>query len=91
MNSLTVSPQSMMHGEVESGQVEGSPSLVTIEFLHCHEVLEVLVVCPDLELVVGTFQEVVPILQCSDDCQHLLVMDLIVSLYHTETLGVVGN
>jgi len=81
----------MMHGEVESGQVEGPLSLAAIEFLCHHEVFEVLVVCPDLKLVVGTFQEVVPILQCSDDCQHLLVMDLVVSLYHTETLGVVGN
>ena len=81
----------MMHGEIESGQVEGPLSLAAIEFLCHQEVLEVLVVHPDLKLVVGTFQEMVPILQCSDDRQHLFVVDLIVLLYHTETLGVVGN
>ena len=34
---------------------------------------------PDLELVFSSFNEVAPLLQGPDDCEHLLVMDLIVA------------
>ena len=36
-------------------------------------------ICPDLELVFSSFDEVVPLLQGLDDYEHLLVMDLIVA------------
>ena len=42
------------------------------------EVLEVLVVHPNLKLAWGAFEVVLPLLQFMDDCQHLLVMDFIV-------------
>ena len=48
-------------------------------------------VCPDFELVVGAFQEMVPILQSLDDRQHLLVMDLIVPLHGIDAFGVVSD
>jgi len=35
--------------EVEIGQVQGPTSLATVEFLSCHEVLQVLVFCLDLD------------------------------------------
>ena len=82
---------SVMHGEVESGQVEGPPSLAAVEFLHGHEVLQVLVIHPDFKLVMGAFQKMAPISQSSDDCQHFLVMDLIVLLHGIETFGVVSD
>jgi hypothetical protein len=62
-----------------------------VEFLCRHEVLQVFVVCPDFDPVVGAFQEMVPVLQSSHDCQHFLVMDLIVPLHCVETFGVVSN
>src|SRR5882724_8885176 len=77
--------RSVMHGEVESGQVEGPPSLMMVEFLRRHEVLQVLVVRPDFNLVVGALQEMAPVLQSSHDCQHFLVMDLVVPLHGIET------
>src|SRR5882724_388483 len=83
--------RSVMHGEVESGYVEGPPSLTTVEFLCRHEVLQVLVVRPDFNLVVGTFQEMAPVLQSSHDCQHFLVVDLVVPLHSIETFGIVSN
>jgi hypothetical protein len=49
------------------------------------------VVCSDFKLVVGTFQEMMPVLQSSDDCQHFLVVDLVIPLHRIETLGVVGD
>jgi hypothetical protein len=30
---------------------------------------------------VGAFQEMAPILQCTNDCQHLLVMNLVIPFY----------
>ena len=62
-----------------------------VQLLRHAEVLKVFVVCPDLELTWGTFKEVPPLLQCSDNGQHLLVMDLIVLLNWAETLGEEGN
>ncbi|KIM83337.1 hypothetical protein PILCRDRAFT_69665, partial [Piloderma croceum F 1598] len=83
--------QSVMHGEVESGQVEGPPSLAAVEFLRSHEVLQVLVIHPDFKLVMRAFQKMAPIFQSSDDRQHFLVVDLIVPLHGIETFGVVSN
>jgi hypothetical protein len=75
-----------VHGEIEPGKVEGPSSLVAVELLCCYEVLQVLVVHPDFKLVTSTFQKMAPVFQSSDDCQHLLVVDLIVMFHHTETL-----
>ena len=55
------------------------------------EVLKVLVVCPNLKLACGTFKVVLPLLQCTDDHQHLLVMDFIVPLGRAEAFGEEGN
>ena len=55
--------------------------LATVEFLSYHEVLQVLVVYPDLYWVLGSFQEMPLLFQCTDDSKHLFVMDLIV-LFH---------
>jgi len=65
--------------------------LTTIEFLGHHEVLQVLVVRPDLYRVSGSFQEVPPLLQCADDSKHLLVVDLIVPFHQRQGLAVEGH
>ena len=44
--------------EVKAGQVQGPTSLAAVEFLSRHEVLQVLVVHPDLDWVPGSFQTV---------------------------------
>ena len=62
-----------------------------VQLLRCAEVFEVFVVHPDFKLTQGAFKEVLPLLQCSDDGQHLLVVDLIVPLDQAETLGEEGN
>ena len=43
-----------------------------VEFLSHHEVLQVLVVRPDLDQVLGSFQKVSPLFQRADDNKHLL-------------------
>jgi hypothetical protein len=58
----------MVHGEIKPGKVEGPLSLATVEFLHCYEVLQVLVIHPDFKLVTSTFQEMAPVFQSSHDC-----------------------
>jgi hypothetical protein len=78
--------RSVVHGKIKPGKVEGPPSLVVVELLCYHKVLQVLVVHPDFKLVISTFQEMAPVFQSSDDCQHLLVVDLIVTFHHAETL-----
>jgi len=61
---------------------------VTIEFLGRHEVLQVLVVHPDLYRVSGFFQEVSLLLQCVDDSEHLLVVDLVVPFHRRQGFAV---
>ena len=45
----------MLKSEVKAGQVERPSSLSPIELLCTHEVLEILVVCENLELASGSF------------------------------------
>ena len=66
-------------------------SLPTVNLLGCHEVLYVFVVSPDFKLVLCTFQELPPLLHCTDDRQHLFVMDLVVPFYWGERLGEEGH
>jgi len=75
-----------MEREVKAGEVERPSGLPLIQLLGRHEVLQVLVICPDLALVFSTFNEVLPLLESSDDRQHLLVVDLIVPLNGGEGL-----
>ena len=63
----------------------------SVKLLGCVEVFKVFMVHPDFKLTWGAFKEVPPLLQCSDNGQHLLVMDLIVLLNWAETLGEEGN
>jgi len=67
-------------GKVEWGQVKRPSGLPTIELLSITEVGEVLMVCEDIKPFRGTFKEMPPLLQCSHDSKHLLVMDGVVSL-----------
>ena len=63
----------------------------SVQLLRHVEVFKVFVVHPDFELTQGAFKEVLALLQCLDDGQHLLVMDLVVPLNWAETLGEEGN
>ena len=77
--------------EVKAGEVERPSGLPPVQLLGCHEILQVFVICPDLALVFCAFDEVSPLLESSDNRQHLLVMDLIVPLDGGERLGEEGN
>ena len=65
--------------------------MLSVQLLRCAEVLKVFVVCPDFKLTWGAFKEVLPLLQCLDNGQYLLIVDLIVPLDLAETLGEEGN
>jgi hypothetical protein len=52
----------MEQGEVEPGQIQGPPGLLPVQLVRCLEVLQVLVVRPDLDRVLHTFEEVLPLL-----------------------------
>jgi len=56
----------------------------TVEFLSRHEVLQVLVVHPDLYQVPGSFQEMPPLFQYTDDSKYFLVMDLIIPFHRRQ-------
>ena len=84
-------PGAVVECEIKLGQVQRPPSLPSVQLLRYVEVLKGFVVHPDLELMWGTFKEVPPLLQCLDNGQHLLVMDLIVPLNWAETLGEESN
>src|ERR1700675_4201430 len=81
----------VVEGEVEAGQVEGPSGLVAVEFLGGPEVLEVLMVRPDLKRLARTFQVVSPLFQRLDDRQHFFVMDLVVALDWGQAFGPESN
>jgi len=62
-----------------------------VEFLSHHEVLQVLVVHPDLDQVLGSFQKVSLLFQRMDDSKHLFVMDLIVLFHQRQRFAVEGH
>ena len=62
-----------------------------VEFLSRYEVLQVLVVCLDLDQVLGSFQKVSPLFQCTGDSEHLFVMDLVVPFYQRQGFAVEGH
>ena len=74
--------------EVEVSQVQRPTGLATVEFLSCHEVLQVLVVCPDFYQVPSSFQKVPLLFQCVDDSEHLLVIDLVVPFHRRQGFAV---
>jgi len=80
-------PRYVVKHKVEPSKVERPPCLSAVEVFSCHEILQVLVISPDLELVFCTFNEVPPLLERPNDSQHLLVMDLIVALNWGQGLG----
>ena len=72
---------------VEAGEVERPARLSAIEILGSLEVLQVLVVCPDLYRVPRSLQVVTPFLQTTNNCKQFLVMDLVVAFRGIERLG----
>ncbi len=80
-----------MECEVEAGKVERPLGLPPVQLLGCHEVLQVLVVCPDLTLMFCALDKVPPLLEGSDNHQHLLVMDLIVPFDGGQGFGEESN
>jgi len=57
-----------MECEVEAGEIERPSGLPPVQLLGRHEVLQVLVIRPDLTLVFHALDEVPPLLEGSDDC-----------------------
>src|ERR1700675_396483 len=81
----------VVEGEVEAGQVERPSGLAAVELLGGLEVLEVLMVRPDLKRLAHAFQVVSPLFQRSDDRQHFHVMDLVVAFDRGQAFGLKSN
>jgi len=62
-----------------------------VEFFSHYEVLQVLVVHPDLHWVSGFFQEMPPLFQYADDSKHLFVMDLVVPFHQRQGFAIEGH
>jgi hypothetical protein len=54
-------------------QVEGPVGLVLVEVLSSLKVLQILVICPNLNCVLSTLEEMTPFFESSNNGQHLLV------------------
>src|SRR5271154_1110256 len=77
----------VMEGEIIVSQEQGPPSLPSVEFPSCHEVLEVFVICPDLYRLLGQDEPMSPLLKSSYNSKHLFVMDFVIPLGVVKTLG----
>jgi hypothetical protein len=75
-----------MQYKIEAREVQRPPCLSPIELLGCAEVLQVLMVRPYFHLMSSAFKEMSPFFETANNREHLLVMDLIVSLDRTEAL-----
>lgn len=75
-----------MQHKIKAQEVEWPLCLLPVEFLCCAEVLKILVVCPDLEVMLHAFYIVLPLFKCTDDSEHLLVMNLVVPFNRVEAL-----
>jgi len=62
--------------------------LVTVEFLSCHKVLQVLMVCPDFYWVLSSFQKVSLLFQHADNSEHLFVIDLVVPFHQRQGFAI---
>ena len=60
---------------------------MSIELLCDAEVLQILVISPDLDRVSGAFEVMMPFFETTDDREHLRVVDLIVAFDRGEALG----
>jgi hypothetical protein len=61
------------------------------EVLHCTPKLKVAVICLDLERIVKSGQELMPILKSLGDYKHLMILDLVVVLGFFEGCRSEGN
>ena len=71
----------VVESKAKADEVQGPMSLITVEFLSCHKVLKVLVVCPNFYWIDCFFEEMSPLFQGPDDSQYLFVIDLIILFY----------
>jgi hypothetical protein len=83
--------RSVVECEVKMGQVERPACLSMVKLLRRAEILQVLVVHPDLDSVACPFQVVPPLFQSTDDHQHFGVVDFVVAFHCTEAFGQEGH
>src|ERR1700753_1253033 len=84
-------PRLMMEYNIEPGEVERPPALPRVEMWGLPEVLQILVVGPDLYRVLCSLKEMPPLLERSDNGEHLLVVDFVVPLGVIEAFGEKGH
>ena len=75
----------------EPGEVLSPVRLAAVQILSFHEPLQIHMVVPDVELMLGSFQIVVPLLQGADDREHLLVRHWIVPFLQTHGMRGKGD
>ena len=74
--------------EIKASQVQRPTGLTMVEFFSRHKVLQVLVVHPDFYRVLSFFQKVPLLFQCTDDSEHLFVIDLVVPFHWRQEFAV---
>ena len=78
-------------GEVKAGEVQGPSALTSAKVLSCVPILQIVVISDDLERQGKTFQEMLPVLECLNDSEHLLVVNLVVALSYLHGSGTECN
>ena len=62
-----------------------------IQVLGSMEIQEVVMICIYFKWLDGPFKQMSPFVKCADDCQQLLVIDQVVALFISQTLGYEAN
>src|SRR6266852_383421 len=81
----------MYEMKVKATEIQRSASLSSHKVLHRVPVLKVAVIGHNIARLWEAFEVVMPIFECADDPQHLLIIDFIVSLSINYRLGMEGH
>ncbi len=55
------------------------------------EILEILMICPDFEILSCSHQVVTPLVECKHNCEQFFVVNFVISFRDCEGLGQKGN
>ena len=80
-----------MDDKVELGKVLGPTGLSTCKDFSGGEILQILVICNNVDRSIGAFKKMLPDMEGFKDCQQFFVVGVVVELQGSKSLGVISH